>query len=48
MRAAYRQNTGITREELQRMGGAKVCPEQIAELHAEAEKIRAEENQRAA
>jgi hypothetical protein len=48
MRAAYRQNKGISREELDRMGGAKLFPEQVTELHAQAEKIRVEQQQRAA
>src|SRR5206468_11842394 len=48
MRAAFRRNKGITREELQRMSSGRVCAAQITELHAEAEKIRVQGTQRAA
>ena len=48
MRAAFRRDRGITRAELERMGGTKLCPEQLTELHAEAEKRRLEGEQKAA
>ncbi len=48
MRAAHRQQTGITREELRRMGGDRLCPAQLDELHAEAEMLREQQERRAA
>ena len=48
IKAAYRRNVGITREELQRMAGSRLAPEQIEALHADVEKLRAEQNRRAA
>jgi len=40
IKAAWRQKTGITREELQRLAGNRLCPGQIAALHADVEKLR--------
>jgi hypothetical protein len=40
IKATWRQKTGITREELQRLAGNRLCPGQIAALHADVEKLR--------
>jgi len=41
IKAAFRQNTGITREELQRLAGPRLCPQQIDALHADVAKLHA-------
>ena len=48
IKAAFRQNTGLTREELQRLAGPRLGPEQIDALHADVAKFHAERNQKAA
>ena len=48
IKAAFRQNTGITREELQRLAGPRLCPQQIDALHADVAKLHAERSQNAA
>lgn len=48
IKAAFRRNVGITREELQRMAGPRLCPAQIEVLHAEVEKVQAERKREAA
>jgi len=40
IKATWRQKTGITREELQRLAGNRLCSGQVAALHADVEKLR--------
>jgi len=48
LKAAHRKTIGITKPELQRLAGDRLCPEQIESLHANVEKLRAEEERKAA
>jgi len=47
IKAAYRGNTGITKEELQRIAGSRLAPCQIDALHAEVVKVRCEQQKAA-
>jgi hypothetical protein len=42
IKAAYRRNKGISQEELQRLAGSRLCPEQIAAIHTDVEQVRSE------
>ncbi len=48
IKSAHRRNTGLTKEELQRLGGSRLCQEQFDSLHADVEKLHAEQNRKAA
>jgi len=48
IKAAFRKNAGISKEELQRLAGNRLGPEQIEALHADVQKIHGERNQTAA
>ena len=48
LKAAYRRDCGISREELQRIAGARVDADLIGALHADVERLRSEQQQRAA
>ncbi len=48
IKAAFRRDTGITKEELERLAGNRLGTEQIVALHAEVEKLHAEQNRKAA
>lgn len=48
VKAAYRRNTGLTKEELQRLAGNRLDQEQIETLHADVEKLHQERQQKAA
>ena len=45
IKAVYRKNTGITKEELQRLAGNRLCPEQIAALHADVQQLHHQRNE---
>ena len=48
IKSAWRRDKGISQEELQRLAGNRLAPEQIQALHAEVEEVRAERQRNAA